>query len=244
MKNSLKVLATAIGISLNAPAFAQHIDIPVLVPSPVQKVFAPAGFDDNDNSEVIVHGYYPSTCYTNGNATYKIDEAQKKIIVTSRSYYHIGSPCAQMMTPYVQSVKLGMLKAGDYKIEVKGSPSAKAPLFSVQAAPTESQDDYLYANVENVWLQESGEHQVLTMSGTHPKLEQGCVVMKDVKLKRTHDDVLVVLPITEIVDGMVCQSEDAQRKFTFETQLDQTLEVDSLIHVRTSHGNSINHLIR
>src|SRR4051812_23862670 len=74
---------------------------PRLVRAPVEKVYAPFGFDDNDNSEVVIHGHFPNTCYKTGPATALVDSNAKTITIDAQSYLY-GGVCAQMVVPYIQ----------------------------------------------------------------------------------------------------------------------------------------------
>ena len=47
-------------LGFGARAFAD--DSAVLVQAPIDKVFVPLGFDDNDKVELIIHGQFPNTC--------------------------------------------------------------------------------------------------------------------------------------------------------------------------------------
>ena len=91
----------------------------VLVPAPIEKVFVPLGFDDNDKVEVIVHGEFPSSCYKMGPAGATVDAVGKKIVINAQAYYYPGAVCISMMVPFIKSVELpGLMAPGVYEVSL------------------------------------------------------------------------------------------------------------------------------
>ena len=119
-----------------APAYA---DGPVLITSPVEKVFVPLGFDDNDNTEVVIYGHFTSTCFKTGPAKATVDYDTMTVTVDAQAYRYTGG-CAQVMVPFTQSVKFGQVRAGSYTVVVTNRPeepsacSAEASGCSTQAS--------------------------------------------------------------------------------------------------------------
>ncbi len=50
-------------LAASAAAHGAPRSVPKLVVAPVDNVFVPAGFDDNDNVEVVLQGYFANSCY-------------------------------------------------------------------------------------------------------------------------------------------------------------------------------------
>lgn len=246
MNFASRSLVLAAGAFCSNFAQADFVDIPVIVEAPVDAIFAPLGFDNNDNVEVVVRGHFPSTCYSVGHTKASVDDVQKKITLSVESILHIGSPCVQIRVPYIQSVKVGLLKPGNYSIAVESEPTLQA-LLPVKQSLAESVDDYMYAHVQTVSLSQNGQGlQTLTLKGTHPELSEGtgCVVMKDIKVNPVMNGVLVVQPIAQIVSGSACQTAAANPNFSHTVTLTTPVLNKSLIHVRTTHGDAINYLVR
>lgn len=224
-------------------AIAQNIDVPVLITRTVDRVYAPVGFDDNDNVEVILHGHYQTSCYTNGPVTADVDVDNKSITIKAESYLHLGAPCRQMAVPFIQPLKLGLLKPGTYSIRIEGNSQTLLSPLVIKAAETESQDDYMYPAVSAAFITRSDSGiQSLNLVGIFPKVSIGCLMLKKVKLSHTPGQVLVVQPIMELRDGWTCHTTAAQPQFTYSQELSVTLSNDELIHVRSANGESVNSL--
>ena len=103
-------------------ALAQDTSLePKEILAPIQKVFLPTGFDNNDNTEVIVHGHFPNSCFKVGHSNYEVDMNKKEITVSLSAYEYRSSFCVQIVTPFTQSIKVGVLPAGNYNVKVKGT---------------------------------------------------------------------------------------------------------------------------
>jgi len=246
----LKTFATGFIISalgtgfLASIAMADDNFVPRLVTAPIERVFVPLGFDSNDNVEVVLHGHFPSTCFKLGPAMYTVDEATKTIEIEALSYQYNGG-CAQILVPFIQSVSVGLLKEGNYNIVVKDRPHTRTASLPVTEAVTSQPDDYLYAPVATVAMVNTlGLKKGIRIEGEFPMLFHGCMVLKDVRLNVTADDVIVVLPIAEIVHGQTCNQSSYTHKFSTVAEIPgQLLEAEYLIHVRVISGESLNKFI-
>mgnify|MGYP003683147267 CR=1 FL=1 len=214
---------------------------PVRVDAPISKIFIPNGFDDNDNTEVVIHGKLPSTCYHMGDSKASVDEENQMINLDADVLFYQNSFCIQSITPYIQEVNTGLLKKGTYTVSYNNDPSVEEKL-EVKERTTESPDDFLYAPVKNAFIDvnfDSGK-QVLKLQGTFPHMFIGCMVLKDVRVNSNPSDVLVVQPIAEIVDGPICDEQAADRSFKFTKGLKKPFYGEGLLHVRTLEGKSLN----
>jgi hypothetical protein len=218
---------------------------PEQIPSPIQKIFIPNGFDDNDNVEVVLHGEYPNTCYRTGKSGAKIDEETKTITVWATSYRYgsAGTFCAQVITPFIQVVKVGLVNRGNYRV-VYNEDANIARNLTVKPRTSESPDDYLYAPIENASvLVDERNNQTIQMQGHFPYMLIGCMRLKEVVVQRDPEDVLVVLPITEIVNDESCEQMTGDHYFEAAVQVTDPLDQKGLLHVRTLNGNAINQLV-
>lgn len=222
-------------------AMAPHaIASPNLVTSPVDKVFVPQGFDDNDNVEVILHGTFPNTCYKTGPSSAQIDTEAMTITIKASSYSYSGESlvCAQVMIPFIQTVNLGVVEKGTYKLVVTDRPEATARDLEVAAALSPAPDDFLYAPADTVAVRRNADGQdVLALEGRYPHMFIGCMQISELRTSLTSDNVLVVQPITTILDDSACSGFDYKVEKTLTTVLP---EGDYLIHVRTLDGTAIN----
>lgn len=240
MRKRMSMFAVIMGISTAAAAGEQG---PYEVPSPVIKIFVPQGFDDNDNVEVIVQGEFPDSCYQIGRTSAQVSLEKKLITVTATSYRYTGSGCTQVVSPFLQSVKLGVLTKGTYKVVFKFDEKIAASL-PVSERATESPEDYLYAPVENAYLNfdQKTEKPLLTIQGHFPYMFMGCMVMREVRTKRS-SDVLVVQPIAAIVHGEECHDQSSDHSFEVKQSIAEPFNEVGLIHVRVLNGDSLNRLV-
>ncbi|MGE0174482.1 MAG: hypothetical protein AB7T49_16925 [Oligoflexales bacterium] len=231
-----------------AGSYASAQISPTEIPSPVEKIFIPMGFDDNDNSEVVLKGTFPTPCYRVGRVGADIDDAKKEIKVWATSYKYpptIRMFCAQIETPFIQTIKLGVLKMGDYKVTFKDNPSVSSNL-NVAKRTTESPDDYLYAPVENaaVKVDPESRRQFLRLDGHFPYMFVGCMKLNEIRVTKTND-VLVVLPIAEITENeSECADMPSDHHFEISKGISDPLKEDGLLHVRVLNGNSVNQFVK
>lgn len=248
-----KLLGLLSGLTLfSSMAIADDVVIPPLVvPISVDKVFVPNGFDDNDNVEVIVHGHFKNSCYRAGTALGIVDDLSKTVEISVKALYYSDENCLQMTIPFTHSVKLGMLPVGTYTASALNATESQPVTFTVVKAPKSSADDYLYAPVDHVdVLTDTTEasKKTLVLQGTFPKIAQGCMFLKEVKAFRSPEDVLVVLPISDVTyDATYCATRLSPTERRFHSTLDVGNQLISgaemLVHVRVLNGMSLNKVI-
>ena len=228
----------------NKNSFADSSQEPTLVSAPVERVFVPLGFDTNDNVEVVVHGHFPSTCYKVGPSTAVVDAEAKTVTIQAQAYEYPGLICAQVRVPFVADISLGLVKEGEYRVQVIGFPNLVIDPLVIGAATTANPDDFLYAPVEQATLEKSTSgNDLLKIQGSYPYMFVGCMNIKEVRVQLTPGQVIVVQPIAEILDDRFC-SPLASKKFSIETALGFPLTFNEyLIHVRTLSGTSVNRFI-
>lgn len=85
-------------------------------PSPVDRIFIPSAFDQDDVVELILHGSYPNSCYRAGRTGAHVDETSKTITVWAMSTLSDEPFCQQTFVSFLQVVKIGTLKGGRYTV--------------------------------------------------------------------------------------------------------------------------------
>lgn len=219
---------------------------PDLVTAPVEKAFVPMGFDGNDNVEVIVHGHFANTCYKVGPAKASVDYATSTVTVDATAYVYAGLMCAQVLVPFTESVSLGTVRPGTYRVVVKDRPTAETTDLVVVEATTDSPDDFLYAPVEEAGLRVRADgQQLVRIEGSYPYTFVGCMVVKELRIIRTPGNVVVVQPIAELLTGgPACDEQHGAKNFVIETPVREALEPgEYLMHVRALSGRSVNRVV-
>jgi len=253
MKTSITVLLTGIQVALVtvmsaasvlSPGNALGADnlpgLPELVKVLPQQVFAPSGFDDNDNAQVVVTGTLSSTCYKAGPATAKVDQTAKKIYVETQAYFYPGCWCLQVETPFSTVLDLGPIASGTYEVVGYAQNGTTRTLGNLPVAISAQADadDYLYAMVNDAYVTQANGGRQLVLNG---QLGNDCISLKEVKVIRKKDSVIEVLPITEYKNNTLCR----QVTIPFQTEVDlgAPIRAKTLIHVRSLSGQSINKMI-
>jgi hypothetical protein len=241
MKTSNIILG--LGLILSTSTQAQT-DKPLIVDAPVEAIFIPSGFDDNDNVEVVLHGTFPDGCYRISSASAEVDNEKRRITLYAKAEIDQDAYCVQSLTPYIEPISLGNLEEGSYQVVAATNPEIMESL-AVNRRKTESPDDYLFAPVENAYIdinRETGK-QVLKIQGHFPHYLIGCMVLRDVRVRRDPVDVLVVQPVAELVNSEVCATQPADRSFEYTVGLQEPFQGEGLLHVRSLHGTSLNRFI-
>lgn len=236
------IMMTALAMN-SAESFASEQKV-YLKNAPIEHVFIPQGFDDNDNAEVIVQGRFSNACMKTGPIEKILDESSKTIILTPKMYVYEGDACAQVIVPFIQRVTFGHLSPGQWKVLIADNPSLKIQHLTIRKAITAAPDDFLYAPVDEVVLLPglNGVRQKLVVSGNWPvSTTDSCFRLKELRTLLGADNTLVVQPIAEILDRDSCTSQSQrQRVFQESIMLEKPLNNDSLVHVRVLNGESLN----
>lgn len=219
---------------------------------PVDKIFSVEhGFDTTDTIEIAIKGFMPDSCHTLGQGSARVDEVNKKIYINIKGYVKQNEMCWMAVTPYLEIIQLGQLSEGNYEVHSVKSPAVVGKLH-INKSATDRRDDHLYAPVDTVELSASkSEHtslvpfQELTLKGTYPYMLKGCMRVVNVKTYKTKNDVLVVLPISKVLEGDACTAHDVDEhnRFNISQKIHSTIEKIGLLHVRTLNGRALNKLV-
>lgn len=209
----------------------------------INKMYVPAGFDNNDEVEVILSGVLANSCHTLGDVHFKIDNDTKAIRIWAKELVKQDTFCLEVMTHYAETVKLGNLEVGTYTVEIVDDEHFDT--LNIAEATKESPDEYLYAPVEKAAIQtDRAGRQSLVLEGELPHFFVGCMVIREVRTKRNRDDILVIQPIAEMTDGIECEEQGNNKAFKLRKGLEAPFEGEGLLHVRLFHGQSLNTLYR
>lgn len=239
----LAMYVFACPLIVSAGGFGETLQ-PALIAVTPDHVFAPLGFDDNDNAQIVLDGELPDTCHKVGPATFKIDEVSQRIYVQQQAYYYPGAWCAQVRVPYVQTLNLGLLRAGEYEIVTQRDDGTLISVSSlpVAAATTASPDDHLYAPITDVFLEKSlgtlegrDVFYTLYVSGS---FNNSCMKFKEVKMLVRDNNVIEILPLVEMDKTGGCTQ--LLTEFNVGVSLKGISKGRHLIHIRSLNGQSIN----
>jgi hypothetical protein len=243
---SLMALGALGALAARAPnAVADDAEAgPVKASAPIQRVFVPDGFDDNDNVEVILHGHFPNSCMKSGPVEFDVNRDLRVISIRSEVYVYSPDACLQVEIPFIQKVSLGNLEEGVWKIEVGGNLRRQPLPLVVRHAKSAAPDEVLYAPVEDVLLlpEPQGDGHRVVVSGQWPQASAGkCFELVRIESYLGKDHSLVVLPIAELKNEGECKSSDVRRRvFSSSAPVAEKLPQDVLVHVRVLNGESLN----
>jgi hypothetical protein len=205
---------------------------------PIKATFAtayvPAGFDSNDNVQIVAEGTFPESCYRVDDPTVKVDQATKTISIEANGT-KIDGYCFMYPTAFDQVINLGRINVGDYKIESPDG-AVKYNALRVTEATTTSVDNYVYAHVSQAYVRNANGINTVVVEGD---VDTSC--LKSVELKvSSEQNVVVVLPVL-IKTRNTCTGQIAP--FSVTADLDSALKGRYLIHVRAQSGNSVNNVV-
>lgn len=213
--------------------------IPVKVLVEPSHIFLPTGFDTNDNTQLVVAGEFPNTCLKAGKLQAQVDKVKQRIVLRQDALEYGGCWCATLPVPYFQSVDLGILPSGKYEVFVEGRAglSAAKGILPINVAKTSAPDDFFYAPVDEASIDTKGPNPVLTLKGT---FASDCMGMQEVRVVKASNNVLEVLPITDLKEGAVCNPNPRE----FESQVDLPRgSGKTLVHIRALSGKAINKVV-
>lgn len=201
---------------------------------PVSHIFAPQGFDNEDNVEITARALKPSPCYETPTASFI--QVNNQIIISMRAAKKFGNRiCLGMVVPQMVTVSLGKMKTGDFEFFAANSAQAKAHM-KIGIPKSESVDDYIYAHVENVLYNK--ETRTTSLIGRNPS---DCVELDHIETQWNGVDTLAILPIMKQVKA---QCDSVMVPFQYDYIIPETNKTDiELLHVRSLNGNAVNYPI-
>lgn len=213
-------------------SFAAKIQAYHMQAVPVDNIFAPNGYNSNDNVEVVVSGFLPNLCYRDLEIVPQVDGNQVKIRVQAKSYDGPGIGCADVIVPFIENVKIGLLDQGDY--DVIANNDRKVPLY-VEEFSDDAIDDEFLANVESI--EKNIDSRIIKLKGHNPS---DCYEFDRFDVSDNGIDVYSVKPIMKKVRDF-CPMKMIPFELNYEVPQD-LMSNRILIHVRSMYGQSVNSL--
>jgi hypothetical protein len=226
------MIATAL-LSLNIQA-----QVPKVVPAPVDHLFVPQGFDNNDNIEVVVVGKLPNPCFIRNKVDIKVVEDSINVNITSLNNEDQGNEnCAPMKVPFSEVVTIGNLQGGSYRIIVNGKLEEK---LVVAESGSQSVDDHLYAAGQYIDLGLTGglSGDALLVANSL----SSCLELDHVEYISNGKNTFSVLPIMKKVSE-VCPEEKKRMEIPLKFDLNTIESAKVLLFVRSIDGRSIHSII-
>lgn len=227
----MKRLLPALFLSIAAANAA-----PIPVTSPVDHLFVPKGFDNNDNVEVLVSGTFPNPCYSRNKVEVDVKDEKIDVTVTALVNKSKDKNCDAMEVPYMENVTIGNLQAGDYQISVNKKIEEK---LEIGEASSNSVDDHLYAMMDYIELGFTGgaSGDVLLVGRT-----TDCLAFDRLEYISNGKDTLSLLPIMKRV-SQTCSNEKKILSVPVKFNPQEFIHSKLVLFVRTLDGKSINALV-
>lgn len=212
--------------------------VPVEKLVPVDAAFIPAGFDNNDNVELVVTGYLPDLCHKAPSAKVQITGNMIEVKVTSLYYGDTRPFCPEMVVPFTQTVQLGVMDEGQYEVVVnEKTPWAQKEKMKITKSSSVMVDDYNYAYVQYI-DKEVGDNKV-ALRGYNPS---DCFVLDKIDFISNRKDTYSILPKMKQVKDF-CPMK--MMPFSYSWNVPEKLKGKKiLLHVRTMDGNSVNTILK
>lgn len=214
--------------------------VPIEKRVPIDHVFAPKGFDTNDSSEIVVAGFLPNLCHRSPRA--KATVVGKTIHIEVKSLYYLPSDpfCPEVVVPFIETVNLGLLDKGKYRVEVNGGAEEDARTnMAVAESSSDAIDDFIYAGVQYVEKAEGSRH--VQIKGYNPT---DCYELDKIETVSNGKDTLALLPIMKKIRDF-CPLKMIPFTYEYDVPEVQDLNRDTiLLHVRSMEGKSVNVLFK
>lgn len=229
--SALNALATGQSTKINLKANYQEVYVPV------DHLYIPYGFDNNDNVEFVVSGILPSLCHRSPKIRTEIIANEVVITVTSLYEKKEFTDCEDLVIPFSQTVHLGVIRDGQYNVVAnKGTFFEKIKPLKIYEDNGKAINQFYYANIEEI--QTTDDPQKIILKGRIPK---GCFEVKEIKSFDNGSDAISILPIIQKVSKTCSHRQEPYQAEFFIPQ--NSLERRILLHVRRLDGNSINLIV-
>ena len=208
---------------------------PGVILSPVDHLFIPKGFDNNDNVELVVTGKFPNNCHSRN----KVEVMVKNDLIDVKVTALVSTPesgCQPYEFSYSENITVGNLQAGPYHVNVNGKLK---DTLNVAEAHSESVDDHLYAQVDYVELGFTGGigGDVRLIGRT-----TNCLDLDKIEIVSNDKDTYSVLPIMKKVSDS-CSKEKTFFSYPVRFNPSELRNKNILLFVRTMDGKSVHSIV-
>lgn len=195
------------------------------------RTFAPKGFDDNDQIQLVIEGRLDSDCYRLEPAEIRLDHQKKQIFIQPKASYYQWL-CLEVQVPWTQVINLGHLPSGTWNIKVGSSGESEQLL--VKSSTTTRPDDHIYAPVDFLSVDVADGDATATIRGHFPTR---CGELLEV-IVNDSGKTIEVLPIMAAGTSRNCERMD--QPFEHKIQLPKKSKGRYLLHVRSLSGQALN----
>lgn len=229
----------ALPLLLSAAPFAHAT---IVIPAPLDHLFVPAGFDNNDNVELVVSGHFPNTCYSRNKVDVKVADDQINVRVTAFTRRDSSEKCIDMVVPFTEVVTVGNLQAGNYKVVVNEAPGAKGlhDTLNVTESRSNSMDDYIYAQVDYIDLGFTGGLDGSAFLAA--ELPSPCLEFDRVEYLSNGKDTVSIMPIMKQLSDF-CPMKMVPYQIPVKFDLASLPAKQVLLFGRTVDGKSVSKII-
>ncbi|MCB9059926.1 MAG: hypothetical protein H6622_00205 [Halobacteriovoraceae bacterium] len=203
-------------------------------------IYVPLGYDANDKIEIVVEAMLPNLCFEAPETKVKVEGDKIAIDLKAKHFIprNIYMNCAEMNVLIPQTVDVGTLSQGDYKISLNESqkrlPNENIMQDSLHVDETKSDgiDNNLYANVE--YIDKIPGSRTVYLKGNNPS---PCYELDTIEYFNNGNNTYSVLPILKQVSEVCPQVVEP---FSYEFTVPEDLKTDRvMIHVRAWGGESV-----
>lgn len=227
------ICAFFVSIAIQSQSLAET---PVVVTVQPEDIFLLNGFDNNDQVEVIISGYLPTLCHQSPNLKSRVEGNQILITLTALHYDRSNPFCTQIPIPFLEVINVGVLSAGDYQVVVnRDTPYEASDILHVEVAPTQEQNNFVYAQVE--YVEKIQGERTIVLAGTNPS---DCLALDRVQFVSNDKNAMAVLPVLKKISDD-CGYRPTQFKYMIDVPKVLSKE-KILIHVRRMDGKAVNTL--
>ena len=233
----IKLNAILCAVVLIGHSSMAHAD-PLVVTMTPKAIFAPTGFDSNDNAQIVLFGVFNDVCHKLAPVDFTIDQTKQKIYVNLQAY--TTKICAEIWVdlPYSVTLNLGALQKGKYQIYLKdasGKYNLSNSLPIAEARLNGSTDDHTYAQIDDIQVLKTSDPTTkqLILNGT---VNNTCLALDEVQVNFTVGNIYDVLPILTRITG---ECTAASIPFQKTIILNQVPASPTLVNIRSMGGQSI-----
>ena len=121
----MKTLILICVLGIGAFATVASAAVPEERRVPIERVYAPEIFESGEMVEISISGYLPNLCHKRPLVAASIEPGTIRVSVTSLYYSENNPFCPEMATPFLETLALGQLEPGQYRLVVNEGESSE-----------------------------------------------------------------------------------------------------------------------